>query len=87
MSVQYAEEQRVPYIPLKSRTRPNNTLDPDVRKFLGWVEYFELVTKPNMVEFVILGPILAQMALARVARTKSGGDRRYRTTITDSRSE
>ena len=31
---------------------------------------FKLVTKPNMVEFVILGPKFAKMALIWVARRK-----------------
>ena len=34
---------------------------------------FKLVTMPNMVEFVILEPKLARVALSWVARQKSGG--------------
>ena len=36
MSLQNAEGQGVPYISLKSRTRQDNTLDPELQKFLEW---------------------------------------------------
>ena len=95
MNLQYAEGQGVPKIPVKSRTRQNNTLDPELQKFLEWssfhwAEYFaepqkfrtpttiiifKLVTKLNMVEFVILGPKLARMALSGVARQRVAGQR------------
>ena len=89
-SIQKAEGQGVPYIPVDVRTRENNKLDPAVQEYSEWLsshwaEHFggtanfrtpttiiilKQVTKPNMVEFVILGPKLANMALIWVARRK-----------------
>ena len=39
MSLQYAERQGVLNVPLKSRTRQNNTLDPELQKFLEWLSF------------------------------------------------
>ena len=36
MNLQYAERQGEPKIPLTSRTRQNNTMDPEVQVFTGW---------------------------------------------------
>ena len=47
---------------------------------------FKLVTKPNMVEFVTLGPSMARMALSSVARPRVVGQK-VKTTTTASRSE
>ena len=47
---------------------------------------FKLVTKSNVVEFVILGTNLARMALSWVARQKVVGQK-VRTTMINSRSQ
>ena len=85
VSLQRAQGQGVPHIPIELLTRQkehNGSRSPttlfmvefqleDV--FLVIVIIFKLVTKPNMVEFVILGPPIARMALSRVARQRVVG--------------
>ena len=39
VSLQKTEGQGVPYIPAKSRTRQNNTLDPELQTFLEWLSF------------------------------------------------
>ena len=37
--LQNAEGQGVPFIPVKSRTRQNNTLNPELQEFLEWLSF------------------------------------------------
>ena len=102
--LQYAQGQRVPYIPVKSKTRQNSTLDLELKKKFRTAKFslggvlretanfrtpttiiiLKLVTKPSMVEFVILGPKFARIALPRAARERTVG-KKVRTTMTDAR--
>ena len=96
MSLQYAEGQGAPH---SIETKHQNILI--MAKFLlggvlcGTAKFrtpttiiiiFKLVTKPNMVEFVILGPSMAKVALSWVARQRVVGQK-VQTKTTDSRSE
>ena len=87
-SLRNAEGQGVPYILVSIRTRQNNKLDLVCTRILGMVKFslggvlcgtakiiiiFKLVTKPNMVVFVILGK-LAEMALTKSCQTKGKKD-------------
>ena len=67
-----------------AKSRQNNTLDPAVQQHLEWLSfnwptYFSACSssnigrKPNVVEFFILGPSMARLALSSVARQRMVG--------------
>ena len=80
VSLQQAQGKGVPHIPKKLRTRQHDTFPPS----LGVVEFqladvflvifiLNMDRKPNVVEFFILGPSMARLALWRVARQRMVG--------------
>ena len=83
VSLQRAQGKGVHHIPVHLRTRQNNTLDPAVQQHLerlsfNWKTFLVIFIlnmdrKPNVVEFFILGPSVAIMALSRSGKTKNGG--------------
>ena len=84
VSLQRAQGKGVPHIPIKLRTRQNDTLDPAVQQHLEWLSInwptycsssssSTWTEKPKVVEFFILGPSVARAALSRVARQRMVG--------------
>ena len=83
------------HIPMHSRIRQNNTLDPAVQQHFQWLSfnwktYFSSSSsstwteKPNVVQYFIFGSSMARVALSRVARQKMVGSRtdQYKETCT-----
>ena len=80
---QRAQGKDVPHIPMHLRTRQNHTLDPSSPTTFRMVEFqlediclvifiLNMDRKPSVVEYCMLGPSMARMAL-KGGKTKNGG--------------